>query len=29
MFVDQVRQDTNLRVIASEPVTEEDWEAKY
>jgi hypothetical protein len=29
MFVEQVRQDTNLRVIASEPVSEEDWEAKY
>ena len=29
MFVEQVRQDTNLRVIVREPVTEADWEARY
>jgi phage terminase small subunit len=29
MFVEQVRQDTNLRVIAGEPVTEADWEERY
>ena len=29
MFVDRAEQDTNLRVISAEPVTEADWEAKY
>ncbi len=29
MFVDRAEQDTNLRVISAQPVTEEDWEAKY
>ena len=29
MFVDRAEQDTNIRVISAQPVTEEDWEAKY
>jgi hypothetical protein len=29
MFVDRVEQDTNIRVISAQPVTEEDWEARY
>ena len=29
MFVEHVVQDTSVRVISAQPVTEEDWEARY
>lgn len=29
MFVERVEQDTNIRVISAQPVSEADWEAKY
>lgn len=29
MFTERVEQDTTIRVIAAQPVSEEDWEARY